>query len=243
MLRVSCPPLEPPLQQYLNRQRQHQRAWNSLARTPSAVQIKNVLRGAFHDKCGYCDTVEAQTVDHFWPQNTADRRWDWDNFILACDVCQSHKLARPPADEQGHQMLNPRVDEPLLFLFIDFETGMVAPLPRSEESLARGQVTLDRLGLSQRASLQDERRCKFLDVLRYIMDMIEAPDDVATHAAWSHLVDQLRPGRPYLDIIRQLFLTPNDYSPLVDDLRGIRPEIDAVIGEWCLPLLDNPANQ
>lgn len=238
MLKVTCPPLEHPLQQYLNRRHQRDAAWNSLYGEPSSAQvkIKQTLRSVFHDKCGYCETIEAQTVDHFWPQNTAEKRWDWDNFILACDVCQSHKLARPPVDDQGYQMVNPRFDEPLHFLYIDFETGIIEPRPRSEESLARGRVTLDRLGLSQRTSLQDERRRKLGDVVHYILDVIEAPDEIAADAAWHHLVDHLRPSRPYLSIIRQLFLTQNRYHPLIDALKRLRPEIYEVIRDWCLPL-------
>lgn len=242
MLKVECPPLEPRMQRYLTRCIERDTAWNSLYGTPSAEQIKQVLGNVFHGKCGYCETIEAQTVDHFWPQTTAEKRWDWDNFILACDVCQSHKLAKPPSDEHGHQMVNPRVDEPLHFLYIDFETGRLEPLPYSEESKARGLVTLDRLGLSQRTSLQDERRRKFLDVWRYILDVIDALDEVAADAAWRHLVEHLRPSRPYLSIIRQLFLTQNRYSPLIDALKRLRPEIGEVIREWCLPLMDNTVN-
>ncbi len=104
-------------------------------------------------------------------------------------------------------------------------------------------MTLDRLGLSQRTPLQDERRRKFLDVLRYILDVIDAPNDVSADAAWTHLVDHLRRGRPYLSIIRQLFLTQNRYSPLIDDLKRLRPEIEEAIRDWCLPLIDNAVNQ
>jgi len=89
MLRVNCPPLPNNLQAYLERQRDSDRPWNSLSRPRAAQQIKDRLRQAFHGKCGYCEQIEAQTVDHFWPQRTREERWDWENFIFACNVCQS----------------------------------------------------------------------------------------------------------------------------------------------------------
>jgi uncharacterized protein (TIGR02646 family) len=240
MLKINCPPLQRNLQAYLDKQRQGDKPWNSLSVPQAARQIKSALQQAFHDKCGYCETVEAQTVDHFWPQRTSpQKRWDWDNFILACNTCQSKKLENPPVDEQGNQMVNPRHDEPLHFLYFDFWTGMVTPFLASEETAARGRLTIERLALDRRPTLEEERRRKFWDVMGYVARIVQPKSAADAEDAWRQLVDHLRPGAPYLGMIRQLFLRDNDYTPLIVELRRIRPEFDEVIRAWCLPLQDD----
>jgi len=236
MLRVDCPPLPDNLQVYLDKQRDLDKPWNSLSRPRSARQIKERLRQVSHDKCGYCERIEAQTVDHFWPQRTATERWDWENFILACGVCQSKKLDHPPVDEQGYQMVNPRHDEPLRFLYFDFRTGIITPLPASEETAARGRLTIERLTFDDRPLLREARRRKFWDVLGYILSVVEPVSEADAEEAWRRLVDHLQPDAPYLGMIRQLVLMPNAYTPLIEALRRVRPEFDEMISEWCLPL-------
>ena len=68
MLPVECPSLPVELAEYLAEQRRREAPWNSLYRPRKAAAIKQVLRTAFHEKCGYCEQIEAQTVDHFIPQ-------------------------------------------------------------------------------------------------------------------------------------------------------------------------------
>jgi uncharacterized protein (TIGR02646 family) len=238
MLRVNCPLLPKNLQTYLDRQRQQDKPWNSLSRPQMARRIKDCLRRAFHDKCGYCEQIEAQTIDHFWPQTTAQKRWDWENLVLACDVCQSKKLDRPPVDEQGYQMLNPRHDEPLRFLYFDFRTGLVTSFPSSEEAIARGRLTIERLALDRRTALTEARRRKFWDVMGYVVRVVQPVSVTDAEEAWRQLVDHLQPGAPYLGMIRQLLLTPNAYTPLITELKRVRPGLDEIISGWCLPLQD-----
>ncbi|MBK9091260.1 MAG: HNH endonuclease [Anaerolineae bacterium] len=236
MLKVECPPLPTNLRAYLDRQQARANPWKSLAGSKPAREVKHALVEVFHHKCGYCERIEAQTVDHFVPQTDLQARWDWENFVLACDVCQSKKLGRQPQDVQGRQMVNPRHDEPLHFLYFDFETGAVTPMPTSEETLARGRITTQLLGFDQRAALQDERRRRFLEVIGCILRIVQpqSPQDAAI--AWDQLVDHLKAEAPYLGMIRQFVLKPNRYTPLLETLREARPDFDALIAYWCLPL-------
>jgi len=236
MIRVDCPRLPTNLQSYLDRQQARAKPWNSLTGSSAARAVKQALVEAFQRKCGYCERIEAQTVDHFVPQTDLHTRWDWENFVLACDVCQSKKLDHPPQDAQGRRMVNPRHDEPLYFLYFDFETGAVTPMPTSEETLARGRITTRLLGFDQRAALQDERRRRFLEVIGCILRIVQpqSPQDAAT--AWDQLMDHLKAGAPYLGMIRQFILRSNKYTPLLEALREARPEFDALIAHWCLPL-------
>ncbi len=239
MLRIKCPPLPPSLQAHLSQRQASGDAWNSL-RTDKDKPIKKELAAAFHKKCAYCEQIEAGTVDHFWPQeHYPDRRWDWENFILACDGCQRKKLSQRPIDEAGHQMINPRQDEPLRYLTIDFKTGLLSALPTWPKDEARANLTLEILAFSKRPALKEERRGKLWDVLAYIYQVIK-PETSAqdSQRAWKNLLDHLSPARPYLAVVRQLFLTQNQYTPLINKLRDLRPEIDHHIQTWCLP--NNP---
>ncbi len=236
MLKVECPPLPAKLQSYLERQRQRNAPWRSLNESRSAREIKAALREAFHDKCGYCEQIEAQTVDHFVPQSTPEARWNWDNYILACDVCQSRKHDKPPFDGQGRQMVNPRHDDPIRFRHFVFETGMVTPRPDTDETYARGRITIQLLDFDRRTRLQDERRRRLLDVLGIALRIVEPASVEDAEAAWQQLVDHLRPTAPYLGMVRQPFRIQNEYTPLVIALRQARPEIDEFIKEWCLPI-------
>ena len=165
MLKVHCPDLPLGLQAYLDEKCAHESPWNSLRRSKDASRIKELLSDAFHGKCGYCEQIEAHTVDHFWPQADPAQRWIWQNFVLACSVCQSKKLDRLPVDDDGHQMVDPRLDEPLAFLYFEYDTGIVEPLPISEEGAARGRVTIERLALDHRPMLSKARRRKFWRII------------------------------------------------------------------------------
>lgn len=236
MLKVECLPLPDHLQTYLDQQCQRSAPWRSLNNSRPAREIKAALYKSFHGKCGYCEQIEAQTVDHFVPQSTPEMRWNWDNYILACDVCQSRKLARLPFDDHGRQMVNPRRDEPIRFLYFVFDTGVVTPRPDTAETLARGRITIQLLDFDKRTRLQDERRRRLLDILGLALRIVQPSSAEDAEAASRQLVDHLSPNAPYLGMVRQLLLTQNEYTPLVTALRKAQPEVDEVIARWCLPL-------
>lgn len=242
MLKVNCPDeLPAQLQQQLDRRRDADAAWNSLRGSQAERQVKQTLADAFHSKCGYCEKIEADTVDHFWPKERYPARtWDWRNYVLACDQCQrTYKRDQDPVDDGQRQMINPRYDDPMTFLYFDYETGAVVARRDSDECYHRGHLTIERLGLDRRSQLQDERRRRLVDVLdgmRRVITDVDARDE-----AWQSLRDHLRPDSPYLGMIRQLLLTDDRTDPqyryrrMVDELRRVRPEFDDVVAEWCEP--------
>jgi uncharacterized protein (TIGR02646 family) len=236
MLKVECLPLPDTLQSFLEQKRKRNAPWRSLNESRPARAIKAALREAFHDKCGYCEQIEAQTVDHFVPQSTPESRWSWDNYVLACDVCQSRKHDKPPFDDQGRQMVNPRHDDPIRFLHFVFDTGMVTPRPDSDETFGRGRITIRLLDFDRRTRLQDERRRRLLDILGFALRVVQPISAGDAEDAWRQLGDHLSATAPYLGMVRQLFLTQNDFTPVVTALREARPEIDEIIAQWCHPL-------
>ena len=227
---------------FLEGKRKKNQVWNSL-KGKKGIRIKGKLEHAFHNKCAYCEDNQGVTVDHFWPQSQlkpdgSNARWDYDNFILACGGCQSAKLAQLPKDNFDVLMVNPREDDPILYLYIDYQTGALAPIGPEAE---RGQLTIERLKLGERGEkykMNDARRRKFMDVYHYMRDVVEfhSTNLPKSQDAWDRLRDHLTPANPYLAIIRQLFLdTPLGLVPLLESLRQIHPEFDDLIKDWCLP--------
>src|SRR5579859_6404869 len=177
MIRVNCPAPSAQVAGLLASRRRGHRGritrWES--RNPRRVrgdaEINDVLHQAFHGKCGYCEHIEANTIDHFWPRhpavdeahvhNQGDRTWDWDNFILACSVCQGHKLEKLPVTADGHWMVNPRIEEPLGFLRINSQDGKIYALPLGRAIEQRGAHTIAILKLDQRPELDNERRALY----------------------------------------------------------------------------------
>ena len=223
MLRVEVPalnennPADQDLSAYLDEKRRHNPEWNSL-RDERGRQIRARLEGVFHCKCGYCEDNQGASVEHFWPQSVlypdgSNSRWDYQNFILACAGCQSAKGSQlPMADgDASVWMLNPRSDDPFLFLSFAYETGAAAARGASDSlTNQRGELTIQRLGLSWRGekyNLNEARRRKWLDIAYYIKQVAEqSPDLPAAQEAWHNLREHLRPTAAYLGIIRQFLL-------------------------------------
>lgn len=246
MLKVNCTEELPRrLQEYLDERRNSVAPWNSLS-SGRGAEIKRILEHAFHYKCGYCEKIEADTVDHFWPKGKEkwpDKCWEWKNYVLACDQCQrTYKRDQASVDEHACQMVNPRFDEPLQFLYFDFETGMIVERGRTEAEKARGRLTIQRLGLDRRPQLQEERRKRFLGIVDDMIALVES--DGRSDRAWKSLSANLHPKSPYLGIIRQLILinNPDDpqykYRHIVDALRHVRPDFDELLTPWCVPLAE-----
>jgi len=238
--------IERKLAAFLVKKGQANNNWNSL-RDKSGRKIKQKLEGAFHNKCAYCEDNQGATVDHFWPQSAtypdgSNARWDYANFVLACTGCQSAKLAQHPKNNADVWMVNPRTDDPLLYLYIDTQTGAIASTGPDAE---RGQLTIEILKLDERGEkfkMNDARRRKFLDVFHYIKLAVELheTDLPRSQEAWERLCDHLTPANPYLAIIRQFLLdTPTGLIPLLENLRQVHPEFDELIEAWCLPKPEN----
>jgi uncharacterized protein (TIGR02646 family) len=248
MLKTIVPALDDiDLVSFLDERRLTNPNWNSLT-DRRGRQVKQKLEGAFHNKCAYCEDNQGATVDHFWPQSASyadgsNARWHYENFILSCTGCQSAKLAQLPKNDADVWMVNPRTDDPILYLYIDYQTGAIAS--SGPDAATRGQLTIERLKLDERGEkfkMNDARRRKFLDVFHYIKMAVDfhAADLPKSQAAWELLCDHLTPANPYLAIIRQFLLdTPPGLVPLLESLRQIHPEFDNLIEVWCLPKPEN----
>lgn len=229
MIQVDCPEPSAHVSTLLQQRKQKGTKWNS--RNPSRIaadaEINTTLQQAFSGKCGYCESIEAKTIDHFWPQSRYEQHvWDWDNFILACHVCQGHKAEHSPLNENGFQMINPREEEPLRYLRINTLSGKLSALCDSAEKEQRGKYTLSTLGLDQRPELDRERLLVYKSLLYFMVQIVD-PDvpAISKKNAWNHMREFLDKRRPYVAIIQQIFtIPPKDIQPIIEKLYEVIPE-------------------
>ncbi len=135
-------------------------------------EIKTSLKAMFGAKCAYCESeitpVSYPHVEHFRPQSIYPKlAYDWDNLLLACEVCNSGKKSDQFPLEDGRQpqedknspcsldnsddnaLVNPCVDNPEDFF--RFEDEWIICLND------RARKTRDVCGLN-REDLRDKRK-------------------------------------------------------------------------------------
>ena len=124
-------------------------------------------------RCVYCEDSVADEVEHVAPKDLyPEWVFSWGNYVYACGACNGPKnnrfgvldignvcvevTRRPSAPvvpplQGDHALLNPRVDNPIMFFDIDIiDTFMM--LPREDldhRDMARADFTLDVLDLNR----------------------------------------------------------------------------------------------
>ena len=95
---------------------------------------------------------------------------------------------------------------------------------------ARGRTTIDLFQLNHEP-VREERRLKYLIVLFLLARVVEEdPPDSETR---ERLREELLPHRPWLGIVRQLLLRPEDtIRPLVELALTRLPEIRVWAADW-----------
>jgi uncharacterized protein (TIGR02646 family) len=206
-------------------------AWSSFLRTKARERVSAALDGYTHRKCAYCEQVAAKDIEHFWPKTEYPARmFSWDNFLRGCKNCNNAKRDHFPLNDRGERLLmDPCQDEPLDYFVWDSMTGS-AGVVQDPPRAARGRATIDLFQLNQEP-VRDERRIKSLIVLFLLARVVEQePPDPETK---ERLREELLPHRPWLGIIRQLILRPEDrVRPLVERALAKVPEIRVWVADW-----------
>ncbi|MEZ0484846.1 aminoglycoside phosphotransferase [Fibrella aquatica] len=141
-------------------------------------------------RCHYCEDSEADSVEHHAPKNLyPDLCFSWDNLFYACSSCNRPKRSQyavfglasnqlinvpgHPRQFQGEQLtpppqgrpvlLNPRVDNPLDYLFLDIQGRFEFSIFSQPGTLAydRAKYTRDTLKLN-RPALYEARKSAYL---------------------------------------------------------------------------------
>lgn len=152
------------------------------------VEVKTALEAmcSGHRRCAYCEDSVADEIEHFRPKDIyPEAVFRWENYLYACGPCNGPKnnhfavieadgdevtdvtrargasIVPPPSGEPA--LLDPRVDDPLEYLFLDIvDTFTFRPRARlSARKKARATYTIETLHLNDRPYLLEGRRTTY----------------------------------------------------------------------------------
>ena len=173
----------------------------------------------------------AKDIEHFQPQSLyPSRMFAWENFLRSCSICNNAKLDQFPSDPAGGRLLiEPCEDDPLDYFEWDLRTGATGLNPQPDRFL-RAERTRNVLRLD-RESIKDERRVK-IETFICLLELVVLETPVRPKLK-NLLQSHLSIKRPYLGIVRQLFLRPpEEYHGLIRDAQAKLPEILTWIASW-----------
>lgn len=197
------------------------RVWPGARDTIAFQSIQDHLKRMNGDEhhCMYCDHNEARHIDHFHPKSRyPERAFRWDNYFLACDVCNGTKLDQFPLDPQGKPLLvNSAEEDPHPELPYSLSTGKYDELAATN----RGKACIQTFELN-RPHLERARQRAWRAVQRTLDDFVsrEAEGDIpAVEAALSDLC-----APPKLALLQELLY-----------LHSLKSK---AVPERCLPALE-----
>lgn len=136
-------------------------------------------------RCVYCEDSFADEIEHMRPKDLyPEQAYVWSNYVLACGPCNGPKnnrfavLANPPAlidvtrkhnapivqpTPGRHALIDPRVENPIDYLWLDFRTWRYVPNSddKTSERWIRADYTIDVLRLNKREALVRGRKSAF----------------------------------------------------------------------------------
>lgn len=148
------------------------------------VILTQMCQGA--RRCAYCEDSVADEVEHIRPKDLyPEVVFSWGNYLYACGPCNGPKnnqyavlagrpkrlvdVTRPdnapvlPPRSGSPALINPRVEDPLRFLFLDIENtfAFTPRLGLSDLDQIRAEYTIKVLRLNIRDYLPEARRTAF----------------------------------------------------------------------------------
>lgn len=144
--------------------------------------LENMCSGNI--RCIYCEDSRGDEIEHMRPKDLyPETVFAWDNYVLACGLCNGPKnnhfavisagtgqlvdvTRKPKAAVEvptGGQaaLINPRTEDPLTYLWLDFATWRYVPNHDAGVDLLRAQYTIEVLRLNKRDELLRGRRSAF----------------------------------------------------------------------------------
>lgn len=195
-------------------------------------------------RCNYCEDSNANQVEHIYPKNFyPEKCFIWQNYCYACGPCnqpKSDKFAifqipsgleynfenlakdiQPPAGTA--LLINPRVDEPLDFLFLDTKsTFKFVAYQETPAEIRRADYTIEVLGLNSRSYLVRARKIAFDNFKSRLFEYVHKKEGGATKAALEPLIDSLK-SEHHQTVWREM-IRQRSVHPELDDLFNRAPE-------------------
>ena len=141
------------------------------------TRVKTALRKMSRntDRCVYCEDSYADQIEHMHPKNIyPERCFSWENYVYACGSCNRTKsdhfsvsdtaglvhVVTPPRRPGSSPrvppvagrplFINPRTENPLDYLVLDWQTGHLTPHPlQSPPDRRRARWMIDTIGLNR----------------------------------------------------------------------------------------------
>lgn len=128
----------------------------------------------FFGFCGYCEQECKGEVDHFRPKSQfPERVYEWENWVLACHVCNNMKGGKWPASGYVDPCAKSRNARPEAYFDFDTTTGEI--LPTANLSAARRRKAEQMIAdLTLNAYHQLKQRVRWLRVLSGALDNRDA---------------------------------------------------------------------
>lgn len=148
------------------------RRWDRRRASKAMRQVEETLiamNGRLANRCMYCEDNEAIHLDHHEPRSRAPLRvYDWDNLVLACDVCDTRYKRDQFVDPTTRaRLLSPIGPDAITDHFWFTSTGKAAtPTPE-------GAWTVRAIGLD-RQTLETARRDRWAVIAWLIPRFAEA---------------------------------------------------------------------
>ena len=165
-------------------------------------KIKFALIEMCHSKCAYCEsvieTVATPQIEHFRPkQRYVSLTYVWSNLLLCCPKCNdpAHKGTKFPKPSEGGLLIDPSLENPAAHM--EFIYDPITKIAFIRALNARGQTTVDILGLNSRPALLKARS----ELLRRLL-ALKSLDGL--DAEVTDVLAQARQSRsPYLSWIKK----------------------------------------
>ncbi|WP_429090519.1 HNH endonuclease [Aeromonas rivipollensis] len=155
-----------------------------------------------HNRCVYCEDSAADEVEHIKPKNIyPSDAFLWDNYIFSCGPCNGPKgnkyavidaggtfvridrnrndpIVPPPHGQDG--FINPRVSNPMDYIFLDLSTFFFVALPTLNQNDTKKAIfTILVLRLNIREHLVENRKNAYNQFLSCIISYIKLKEDSA----------------------------------------------------------------
>lgn len=164
------------------------------------AEIRRALRAmtVSAQACSYCEYSEGEDVEHIYPKSWfPERTFAWDNYLLACKSCNTSFKSNDfavfhpagsstvlrltsqvagPVPSTDSVLLNPRAENPLHWLAIDFWAGCAFTQARqlNQRDQQRADYTIELLQLNFRGELLKARQIAHRHFITLLREYVEA---------------------------------------------------------------------
>lgn len=112
--------------------------------------VRQDLKTIYNDKCGYCEkgiADEREPIEHYRPKKGKTPyfwlAYSWDNLLLSCDKCNSHKGSRFPIKNEHNRIKSDNLSFDQIHSQIQHYNKIEAPLiinPEQETNESLNQI-------------------------------------------------------------------------------------------------------